>query len=137
MRGGRALARGAPDMDSLVGMGALAAWTAGTLGTFLPSTFGGATHHLHAGVMILTFVLFGRWLEGGARARASEAVRALLDPFDLFLDKREDEGPGVLRPVQPREPSSSPALGKRQQLSFRTNDFPELRLPFCCWKRLY
>lgn len=79
LRGGRALVRRAPDMDSLVGMGALTAWTAGTLGTFLPSWFGAAAHHLHAGVMILTFVLFGRWLEGGARARASEAVRALLD----------------------------------------------------------
>jgi P-type Cu+ transporter len=79
IRGARALRRGVPDMDSLVGMGAFSAWSAGALGAFFPTLFGAAAHHVHAAVMILAFVLFGRWLEGRARARAGEAVRALLD----------------------------------------------------------
>lgn len=78
-RGARALARRAPDMDTLVGLGVLTAWLAGIGAQFWPHTFHGAGHHLHAALMILAFVLFGRWLEGGARAKASEAVRGLLD----------------------------------------------------------
>ncbi len=79
VRGARALRRRSPDMDTLVGMGVASAWSAGLGGTFFPTTFGAAAHHVHAALMILTFVLLGRWLEGGARARAGDAVRALLD----------------------------------------------------------
>lgn len=78
-RGARGLRRGAPDMDALVGLGVLTAWLAGAAGAFAPALIGEASHHVHAAVMILTFVLLGRWLEGRARSRANRAVRALLD----------------------------------------------------------
>ncbi|MEE8467137.1 MAG: heavy metal translocating P-type ATPase, partial [Planctomycetota bacterium] len=77
--GWRAALRRAPDMDTLVGMGVLSAWLAGLGGALAPALFGSAAHHVHAALMILAFVLFGRWLEGRARSRANEAVRALLD----------------------------------------------------------
>ncbi len=77
--GWKAARRRAPDMNTLVGLGALTAWTAGAFGVVAPAVFGAAGGHVHAAVMILAFVLFGRWLEGRARARASDAVRALLD----------------------------------------------------------
>ena len=78
-RGARALRQGSPDMDTLVGLGTATAWLAGLWGAFFPGLLGGAAHHVHAALMILTFVLFGRWLEGRARFRAGAAVRALLD----------------------------------------------------------
>ena len=77
--GWKAARRLAPDMNTLVGMGCLAAWTAAALGPAWPAVFGSWHAHLHAVVMILAFVLLGRWLEGRARNAAGGAVRALLD----------------------------------------------------------
>lgn len=79
VRGVRGLRRGAPDMDALVGLGAASAWFAGVGAVLAPDLFGHAGHHVHAAVMILAFVLLGRWLEGRARSRAGASVRALLD----------------------------------------------------------
>jgi len=79
VRGFRALLRGAPDMDTLVGLGAASAWVAGLAGVLAPETLGATAHHVHAAPMILAFVLLGRWLEGRARSAAGRAVRALLD----------------------------------------------------------
>jgi len=78
-RGLRGLLRGTPDMDTLVGMGVAATWLAGLGGVLAPGVLGHAGHHVHAAVMILAFVLFGRWLEGRARSRAGSAVRALME----------------------------------------------------------
>jgi len=75
----RAGLRGAPDMNTLVGLGSLAAWLAALASPFAPSIVGHAHPHVHAVVMILGLVLFGRWLEGRARARAGGAVRGLLE----------------------------------------------------------
>ena len=75
----RAALRGAPDMNTLVGFGSLAAWLAALASPFVPRIVGHAHAHIHASVMILGFVLLGRWLEGRARRKASGAVRALLD----------------------------------------------------------
>ena len=75
----RAALRRHPDMNTLVGLGTLAAWVAGALAPVWPEVFGNGAMHLRAAVMILAFVLLGRWLEGRARAKAGGAVRALLD----------------------------------------------------------
>jgi Cu+-exporting ATPase len=77
--GWKAARAGSPDMNTLVALGAAAAWLAGALAPLAPSVLGHPGPHLHAAVMILAFVLLGRWLEGRARARAGGAVRALLD----------------------------------------------------------
>ena len=77
--GARAALRLAPDMNTLVGLGSLAAWLAALAAPFFPRVAGHAHTHVHAVVMILGFVLLGRYLEGRARARAGGAVRALLE----------------------------------------------------------
>lgn len=78
-RGFQSARDGAPDMNTLVGLGIVVAWLAGFLGMLNPAMFGSAGGHLHASTMITAFVLLGRWMEAGARAKAGDAVRALLE----------------------------------------------------------
>ncbi|MGE0709461.1 MAG: heavy metal translocating P-type ATPase [Planctomycetota bacterium] len=69
------LRSGAATMDTLVALGALAAYLA-SLGALL-SGGGGALHFAPAG-MIVTLVLLGRALEAGAQARTGSALAGLL-----------------------------------------------------------
>ncbi|AQS41117.1 MAG: Pb, Cd, Zn and Hg-transporting ATPase [Candidatus Tokpelaia hoelldobleri] len=74
-----ALLRGGPDMNSLVAVGAFAAWSYSTVATFagrlLPE---GANHvYFEAAAVIVTLILLGRYLEAGARGKTGEAIRAL------------------------------------------------------------
>jgi len=78
-RGWRAARTGSPDMNTLVGLGVLAAFLAGVGGQVAPRWFGEAADHLHAATMITAFVLLGRWMETRARSRAGDAVRSLLE----------------------------------------------------------
>jgi Cu+-exporting ATPase len=75
----RAALRLAPDMNTLVTLGSLAAWVSGAVEVL----WAGAPHHsgghLHASALILAFVLLGRWLEVGVRHRAGDAVKRLLE----------------------------------------------------------
>lgn len=73
-----ALAR-SPDMNTLVAMGALSAFLAGTGSALNPAFFGPHGPHLRAAILILIFTSAGRLLEARARQRAGGAVRALLD----------------------------------------------------------
>ncbi len=71
-----ALRRGVPDMDFLVGTGAVLAWST----SFFDAWFNvggmeGAYFEVAAG--IVTFALFGRWLERRTRFRAGAAIEAL------------------------------------------------------------
>ncbi len=77
--GARAAARFAPDMNSLVSLGSLAAWSAAALEILRPGTLPGADQHLHAAVLILAFVLVGRALEARVRNRAGDAVKRLFE----------------------------------------------------------
>ena len=65
------------DMDTLISLGSGIAFLAGTWELL----FGHAHHagmHLDAAVMIVTFVLLGRWLEERARGKASNAIQQLI-----------------------------------------------------------
>ncbi len=79
----RGLRRGAPDMDTLVGVGTLAAYLYSALATLWPQ--GMAGHHgaalvyFDTSVTIVTLILLGRLLESRAKSRASAAMRQLLD----------------------------------------------------------
>ena len=79
VQGLRAALHLAPDMNTLVGLGALIAWCAALGALFAPEWLGSSGGHARAATMILAFVLLGRLLEGRARSRAGDAVRALLD----------------------------------------------------------
>ncbi len=101
--GARAAARLAPDMNSLVTLGSLAAWSAAAVETLRPGTLPGAEQHLHAAVLILAFVLLGRWLEARVRGRAGDAVRALfaLTPDRVRVLRRGVETEVALDEVRP------------------------------------
>ena len=75
-----ALWQGAPDMNSLVALGAGSAWAYSMVATFAPFLLpaGSAAVYFEAATVIVALVLFGRLLEHRARGRASEAIRALL-----------------------------------------------------------
>lgn len=76
---GRAALRRAPDMDFLVGAGAVLAWC-GSLYAWWSGEMGGAGHggaYFEVAAGIVTFSLFGRWLELRNRIKAGEAIRSL------------------------------------------------------------
>lgn len=82
LRGGVvALRHHNPDMNTLVSLGALAAWSWSTVATLAPHWFVHGGHELHvyfeATGAILSFVLLGKFLESRARWRLGDAVRHL------------------------------------------------------------
>ncbi len=80
----RALKHRTSDMNTLVSLGALAAWGYSTIALMAPGLFPHAEHgvmpHLYfeAGAAIVMFVLLGKLLETRARRRLSDAVRGLV-----------------------------------------------------------
>jgi P-type Cu2+ transporter len=66
----------APNMNSLVGIGTLSAYTASIVALLVPDL--GWHCFFEEPVMLLGFVLLGRSLEQRARRRASEAIRSLM-----------------------------------------------------------
>jgi Cu+-exporting ATPase len=66
-------------MDSLVALGAMAAFLYSTVATFLPGLLPAGTDHVYfeAAAVIVALVLCGRWLESRAKGRASAAIRGL------------------------------------------------------------
>jgi P-type Cu+ transporter len=69
------------NMDTLVALGTSAAYFYSAWVTFFPETVAAAGHapavYYDTAVMIITFILLGRWLEARTRGRASEAIRRL------------------------------------------------------------
>ncbi len=73
----KSLRGGGGNMDVLVALGTTAAWG---LSTWV--TLGGdpAGHlYFEASAMVITLVLFGKWMEGRAKRNAASAIRALMD----------------------------------------------------------
>ncbi len=75
-----ALLRGAPDMNSLVAVGTLAAYGFSLVATFLPRLLPAGTVNVYyeAAAVIVTLILLGRMLEAKAKGRTSEAIKRLL-----------------------------------------------------------
>jgi len=71
----RQLRHGTASMDTLVALGAGAAWAA-SMGALLQ---GGHGLYFETGAVIVTLILLGRWLEARARGRAGESVRLLAE----------------------------------------------------------
>jgi P-type Cu+ transporter len=78
--GGPALARGAPDMNSLVMLGSTAAWAYSVTAVFFAGLLpeGTANVYFEASAVIITLIIAGRYLEARARGRASDAIRRLI-----------------------------------------------------------
>ncbi|PPD43199.1 MAG: copper-translocating P-type ATPase [Methylocystis sp.] len=79
LKGVPALLRGQPDMNALVAVGTLSAYLYSVVATFLPHLLpaGAVNVYYEAAVVIVTLILFGRFLEARAKGRTSEAIRAL------------------------------------------------------------
>lgn len=75
-----ALLRGAPDMNSLVAVGTLAAWGYSVMATFAPAALpaGDAQIYYESAVVIVTLILLGRFLEARAKGRTTAAIQRLV-----------------------------------------------------------
>jgi len=76
----RALLKGAPEMNSLVALGTLAAWGYSTCVVFAPSLLPSNQQFLYfeAAGVIITLILFGRFMESRAKGRAGAAIERLI-----------------------------------------------------------
>ncbi|WP_143322724.1 heavy metal translocating P-type ATPase [Candidimonas nitroreducens] len=76
-----ALLRGAPDMNSLVASGTLAAFLYSAVATFAPGLLPAGTVHVYyeSAAVIVALILLGRYFEARAKGRASAAIERLLD----------------------------------------------------------
>jgi len=79
-KGVPALFRFAPDMNSLVALGTIAAWGYSVVATIAPQTLpaGTANVYYEAAAVIVTLILLGRYLEARAKGRTSEAIKRLV-----------------------------------------------------------
>jgi Au+-exporting ATPase len=75
-----ALLRLAPDMNSLVAVGTLAAFAYSVVATFAPGLLPTGTVNVYyeAAAVIVALVLLGRYMEARAKGRTSEAIRRLV-----------------------------------------------------------
>ncbi|MBP0028822.1 heavy metal translocating P-type ATPase [Roseofilum sp. Guam] len=76
IEGARGLWNNSPNMNSLVGLGAIAAYTTSTIALLVPQT--GWECFFDEPVMLLGFILLGRTLEARARSQAAADLSALL-----------------------------------------------------------
>lgn len=76
----RALLKGAPEMNSLVALGTLAAWGYSTCVVFAPDLLPSDQHFLYfeAVGVIITLILFGRFMESRAKGQAGAAIERLI-----------------------------------------------------------
>ncbi len=79
-KGFPALARLAPDMNSLVAVGTGAAYGYSLVATFAPGLLPAGTVNVYyeAAAVIVTLILLGRFLEARAKGRTSEAIKRLV-----------------------------------------------------------
>ena len=75
-----ALFHGAPEMNSLVALGAGAAYLYSVVVTFAPQLLPAQTQYVYyeAATVIVTLILVGRWLEALAKGRTGEAIQRLV-----------------------------------------------------------
>lgn len=96
------LRHGSSDMDTLIALGSGIAFLAGLGDMWKAGQHHHASMHFDAAVMIVTFVLLGRWLEERARGQASTAIDELIQlaPNDAVLIRNGQEQTVPLSEVQ-------------------------------------
>ena len=79
-KGLASLFRGAPEMNTLVALGTLAAWGYSTVVVFAPSLFADHQRHVYfeAAAVVITLILVGRYLEARAKGQAGKAIKELM-----------------------------------------------------------
>lgn len=92
------LIRRTPDMNSLVVLGATAAFAYSTAATFAPDLLPARANHVYfeAAAVIVTLILLGRLFEAQAKGRTSEAIKRLMT---LQVKTARVEGQGGTREI--------------------------------------
>ncbi len=106
--GWRSLVSLAPDMNALVAMGSGAAFAYSLLALFAPSILPPEARvvYFEAAAVILTLILFGRWMEARARGQTGHAIARLMDLTPDLAERENGES----------VPLSDVALGDRLRL---------------------
>src|SRR5699024_10781007 len=78
--GFRALAQRAPDMNTLVAIGAGSAWLYSTVATVAPQLLPQGAAHLYfeAAAVVITLILLGKYFEARAKGQTGAAIQELL-----------------------------------------------------------
>ncbi len=101
LKGLPALVRGAPDMNSLVAMGTLAAFVFSLVATYAPSLLPPASRavYFEAAAVIVVLILAGRVIEARARGRTSAAISRLagLTPKTARVER---DGRAIEQPIE-------------------------------------
>ncbi len=99
-----ALLRLGPDMNSLVAVGTLAAYGYSVVATFFAFLLPDASVHVYyeSAAVIVTLILFGRYLEAKAKGRTSEAIKRLvgLQPKEARVQRNGEWLQITIREVQ-------------------------------------
>ncbi|MGB5137351.1 MAG: heavy metal translocating P-type ATPase [Candidatus Zixiibacteriota bacterium] len=102
------LKRRSADMNTLISLGASAAYIYSVIALFKPSLFHGVGTHpefyFDTAIMIIALILLGRYLEAKARSRSSSAIRKL-------LEARPDEANVVVNGMESSKRSESLQVG--------------------------
>ena len=100
-----ALFRGAPDMNSLVAVGTMAAFLYSLVATFAPGLLPPGTVNVYyePAAVIVTLILLGRWLEARAKGRTSQAIQRLIG-LQAKTARLRREGGSVDVPVAEVQP---------------------------------
>ncbi|MBA3456796.1 MAG: copper-translocating P-type ATPase, partial [Deltaproteobacteria bacterium] len=91
-----------PDMNTLIALGAGAAWLSSVVAAV--RWLGGERHHLpplyfEAGAAIVAFVMIGKLLEARARSRLADAVRGLMSLAPTIARRIAPGGSGVITDI--------------------------------------
>ncbi|XP_057803991.1 copper-transporting ATPase PAA1, chloroplastic isoform X2 [Salvia miltiorrhiza] len=104
----KSLLRGAPNMNTLVGLGALSSFSVSTIAALVPKL--GWKTFFEEPIMLIAFVLLGRNLEQRAKIKASSDMTSLLSIIPskarLVIDGDEEEGNSTVE-----VPSNSLSVG--------------------------
>lgn len=102
-----ALVRGAPEMNSLVALGAGAAWAYSSVATFAPGLLPAGTAHVYyeSAALIVTLILVGRYLEARARGRTGQAIEKLVG-LQPRTARRIEDGREVEVPIEEIQPGA-------------------------------
>jgi len=97
------LRQGSSDMNTLIAIGSGIAFFAGVWELGMSQNHHHSSMHFDAAVMIVTFVLLGRWLEERARGQASKAIDELIQlaPSDAVVIRGGEEKKVPVSEVHP------------------------------------
>jgi Cu+-exporting ATPase len=89
----KAIRHGSTTMDTLVAMGAAAAWGYSTYSLLANHSHTQSDHiYFETGAVIVTLILLGRYLESKAKSHMSDSIRKLMDLSPKVATRIEEDG---------------------------------------------